>query len=426
MNVLFIGNNFPPETAPLAQRLFDHARQWVEDGHRVTVLTDVPNYPEGVVYPGYRNRFMRETMAGIDVMRAPLYITPNAGTLKRTASFVSFMLSVIWYSRRVKVAPDVVAASSPQIFAAIAGLAVARLKRVPFVLEIRDLWPESIVAVDALPRNAAIRFFERIERYLYLRADRIVVVTESFKRFIVGKGIDPGKIEVLKNGADLEALGRPLDEAERMRVRDEFGLRGKFVASYIGTIGMAHRADILYEAAQRCPDPDIVFLVMGTGAERDALAARQAERPLPNFRLLDKQPRDRVPYFLAASDVSVVHLKATPLFRTVIPSKIFESMAMRKPILLGVEGEARDLVEEAGAGVAFAPEDVDGLVAGVLRLRNDPTLCARLAADGYAYVHAHHDRRVLARRYGALLEDVAGLEPPCSHMKFLVEKAPAA
>ncbi len=409
MKILFIGNNFPPETAPLAQRLYEHARQWVDDGHAVSVMTDVPNFPEGVVYAGYSNRYSRETMDGIDVVRVPLYVTKNAGTLKRIASFISFMASVIWYSRKVRTRPDVVVASSPQFFSAIAGLVVARFKRAPYILEIRDLWPESIVAVDAMPRNAIIRFFERIERYLYVKADHIVVVTNAFKRFIVDKGIDPEKITVLKNGADLETYGRPLDGAEVERIRDEFGLRGKFVASYIGTIGMAHRADILLEAAQRCTDPNIVFLVMGTGAERDALAARHAALQVPNFRLIDKQPRERVAYFLALSDVCVVHLKATPLFRTVIPSKLFEAMAMRKPILLGVEGESRELVEEADAGIVFTPEDVEGLVAGVERLRNDTALYQRLADHGHAYVHRHHDRRELARRYVALLGVVSGL-----------------
>ncbi|MEZ4699371.1 MAG: glycosyltransferase family 4 protein [Rhodothermales bacterium] len=410
MRILFIGNNFPPETAPLAQRLFEHGRQWVDDGLDVTVMTDVPNFPEGVVYEGYRNRYTRETMACIDVVRVPLYVTKNAGTLKRIASFISFMLSVIWYSRKVEERPDVVVASSPQFFSAIAGLFVARFKRAPYVLEIRDLWPESIVAVDAMSRNAVIRFFERIEAYLYRKADHIVVVTNAFKRFIVNKGIDGGKITVLKNGADLEAYGRPLDADELDRIRTEFDLHGKFVASYIGTIGMAHRADLLLEAAQRCTDPDIVFLVMGTGAEREALEARQAELQLPNFRLIAKQPKERVAYFLALTDVSVVHLKATPLFRTVIPSKLFEAMAMKKPILLGVEGESRELVEEADAGIAFTPEDADGLLAGVERLRRDAALYRRLAEHGHAYVHAHHDRRVLARRYAELLADVAGVD----------------
>lgn len=406
MRILFISNYFPPEVNAPATRLYEHACHWVRDGHEVEVLTSVPNFPEGKVYDGYRNRFTREDIDGIKVTRVPMFVSPNEGILRRALSYLSFMVSARWYVRRLQQEPDVVVATSPQIFAAVVGYLVARFEQVPFVLEIRDLWPESIVAVGAMQRNGVIRLFERLELFLYEHADHIVVLTEAFREFIERKNIEAGKISVLMNGAELSAYEKTLD-ADRLReLRRRYALEGKFVASYIGTVGMAHRADVMLEAARRCTDPNVVFMVVGTGAERDKLTAMQEALRLPNVRLIDKQPKDVIPYFLALTDVSVVHLKATPLFRTVIPSKIFEAMATRTPIVLGLEGESRRLVERAEAGIAFPPEDAGALMEAVLRLRDDPTLYVHMANRGYEYVHDRHDRHVLARRYATLLHRV--------------------
>lgn len=418
MRVLFIGNNFPPEVNALANRLLEHGRQWVKDGHEVVVMTDVPNFPEGVVYKGYKNRYSREIVEGIDVVRAPLWVTKNEGALKRIGSFISFMLSIIWYSRRVKGRVDVVAASSPQFFSAIAGYVVSKFKRAPYVLEIRDLWPESIVAVGAMQRNFIIRFLERIELFLYRAADHIVVVTNSFKTFIVEKGIDPAKISVIKNGADLEAYAAPLDQEVLQQLRIDHDLEGKFVVSYIGTIGMAHRVDIMLDAAKQCNVQDVVFVVVGTGAERQKIEQRLAAEPLPNFRLIDKQPKAMARYWLALSAASVVHLKASPLFKTVIPSKIFEAMAMRVPILMGVEGESREIVEEAGAGVSFGPEQADEMLEAINTLYSDAGKRQAMAESGYAYVHQFYDRVLIAKRYMKLMQQVAAQEESESETAF--------
>jgi colanic acid biosynthesis glycosyl transferase WcaI len=407
MRVLFISNYFPPEVNAPATRLYEQAKVWVQDGHAVEVLTSNPNFPEGKVYGGYQNRFRRELVHGIHVTRVPMYVTANEGIVKRTLSYISFMLSICLYAGRLQMRPDVVVATSPQFFAALGGYFVARMLRVPFVLEIRDLWPESIVAVGAVRRSAIIRFFERLEQFLYERSTHIVVVTDSFKRFIVGRGIAPQKISVIKNGADLDLYNQELDPKRLEALRRTLGLEGKFVASYIGTIGMAHRADIMLEAAELCDHPDIVFMVVGTGAERVKLKASAAERNRANFMLLDKQPKEVVRYLLALSDASVIHLRASPLFRTVIPSKVFESMAMKRPIVLGVEGETREIIEAAGAGIAVEPENAAQLVAAVKRLYANPDLAARMGCNGYTYLCAHHDRQKLARAYWTILRNAA-------------------
>lgn len=407
LRVWFVSPNFPPEVCPQATRIYEHAREWVRLKGEVDVLTDNPSYPEGVVYDGYENRFTQETVDGIRVHRLPMYLAPNEGSGRRIASFVSFMFSVLWHARRVGPRPDIVAATSPQFFCAVGGYLLARRLRVPFMLEIRDLWPESIVAVGAMRRGRVVRFLEAVERHLYRHADHVVVVTDSFVEHVTARGARPENVTVLKNGVDLERFDAPLDEAERAALRARHGWDGKFVAAYVGTIGMAHRANIMLEAAARCPDPDVMWVVIGTGAERAALEQRAAAEARPNFALLDKQPRERIRYYLAETDVSVVHLRDTPLFRSVLPSKIFEAMALRTPIVLGVRGEAQALVEEAGAGLTVPPEDPDALVEAVLRLKRDRALYARLAEDGGRFVRTHFDRRLIARRYWDLLARVA-------------------
>ena len=410
MRVLFVSNYFPPEVNAPATRLYEHARYWARAGGQVDVLTAVPNFPEGEIYDGYENRFQKEEVEGINVYRVPMYVAENKGTLKRSVSYISFMLSALWFSRKIAGRVDVVAATSPQFFCAIGGYLISRLKGVPFILEVRDLWPESVVAVEALKRNWLIRVFERIEQFLYRRAEHIVVVADSFKRIISEKGIDTNKITVLKNGADWQSFAAPLNKETLQALRVGYNLENKFVVSYMGTIGMAHRADILLEAAQRCNDPDVMFVVMGNGAERHKLEEQSRQLNLSNFKLIDKQPKHLMPYFLAISNACVVHLKNVPLFETVVPSKIFEAMIMRKPIIIGVQGEAKKLVEEAEAGISIIPEDPEDLLKAVRCLKANAEAYQRMADNGFAYVRQHFDREKLAQKYWNLFCQVADRE----------------
>ena len=403
MTILFVSNYFPPEVNAPANRLSEHARVWVQREREVEVLTAVPNFPEGRIYDGYRNRLTRETVDGIETLRVPMYVAPNQGTVRRTLSYLSFMISAAWFAGKVRRRPEVVVATSPQFFAALGGWQVARRFQVPFVLEIRDLWPDSIVAVGALPDSPLIRLFRRLERFVYRKADHIVVVTESFRDKLIADGVPPEKLSVVRNGVDLGSVQCPSSESLKTR-RRELGLQDRFVASYVGTMGMAHRADVLLDAAERCVDENIVFVLAGAGAEVDRI--RERGRDLSNVLVLPKLPRREALDIVALSDVSVVHLRRSPLFRTVIPSKMFEAMAMGTPVLLGVEGEAREILEEAGGGLAFEPEDPDALLRCIERLKANPELQIQLAAAGVRHVAQHFDRRVLAERYLEILDRV--------------------
>ena len=293
MRILFLSHYFPPEVNAPASRTYEHCKQWVKDGHVVTVVTCVPNHPRGKVYDGYRNRFFqREEKDGIQVIRVWTYLTANEGFFKRTLNYVSFMMSSIMITLWLPKA-DVVVTTSPQFFNGLAGYFVSRLKRMPWLLEIRDLWPESILVVGAIRNGAIIRLLEWVELFAYRHADRIVPVTDAFKRYMVGKGIASVKIEVIKNGVDLcffKEITGPNPVASELK------LHGKFVVSYFGTHGMAHCLEtVLYSARELNNYEDIVFLLVGDGAERQRLVTMRDEMALHNVIMLDQQPKEKMP-----------------------------------------------------------------------------------------------------------------------------------
>ena len=275
MKILFLSHYFPPEVNAPASRTYEHCKQWVKLGHDVTVVTCAPNHPRGKVYPGYRNRWsQREERDGIKVVRLWTYVTANEGFVKRTLNYVSYMVSAIVAAPFLSKA-DVVLSTSPQFFNGLAGYFVSRLKHAPWVLEIRDLWPESILVVGAIKNKLIIRVLEYLEMFAYRKADAIVPVTEAFKRYMVGKGIPAQKIEVVKNGVDLDFY-KVVEDANP--VVQELGLSGKFVSSYFGTHGMAHHLETVLEAATLLRErKDILFLLVGDGAERQncSLCARK-------------------------------------------------------------------------------------------------------------------------------------------------------
>ncbi|MDO6461360.1 glycosyltransferase family 4 protein [Granulosicoccaceae sp. 1_MG-2023] len=407
MHILFLSHYFPPEVNAPASRTFDHCKTWVKQGHQVTVVTCAPNHPRGKVYDGYKNRlYSSEEIDGIRVVRLWTYITANEGFVKRTLGYVSYMLATFFY---LPFAPraDVVISTSPQFFNGLAGYAYKLLKRTPWVLEIRDLWPESILAVGAIKNKKIIGLLEWLERFAYRKADHIVPVTDAFRDYMLNLGVPAEKITVIKNGVDL-SLYDDSSEADLSVLPDEVAaLQGRFVAAYVGTHGMAHHLETILEAAELLRDePGIVFLTVGEGAESARLRALRDEKGLDNVIMAGQLPKTAMPAIWAISDVSLVLLKDLPLFRTVIPSKIFESMAMGKPIILGVRGESQQIVESAGAGFAITPQSADELAEKLRLLYNDKDSYQRLAGSGRGFVQTHYDRSTLAQR---LLSAIEGL-----------------
>ncbi len=390
LRILFLSENFPPETNAAATRVHERAVHWVRAGHDVTIVTQAPNFPYGRVFDGYRNRWRQEqTIDGIRVVRVKTYIAPNEGVFRRSLDFTSFMATAVLAGLR-EPRPDIVVATSPQFFAALAGWTIGALRRVPFVFELGDLWPASIAAVGAMRSGLALRLLEKLELFLYRRSAAVIALTGAFKRNLVSRGIPPEKIAVVINGVDMQRYGpRERDTA----LARQWGLTGRFTIGYVGTHGMAHGLENAIEAAALLDDgtPDCpVFVFAGPGAARDGLMADAAERGLKNVVFIPPQTKEHMPAIWSLCDVALVHLKDSPVFAEVIPSKIFEAMSMGLPILIvAPAGEATQIIECENAGIVVPPEDPGALADTVRRLASNETLRRELAASSFAAAPRH-------------------------------------
>jgi glycosyltransferase involved in cell wall biosynthesis len=419
MRILFFSHYFPPEVNAPANRTFEHCREWAAAGHEVHVITCVPSHPAGVPFPGYRAGWYRqERRDGIVVHRVWTSLAPNKGVSRRTLNYLSFIPSAVWRALTLG-RFDVLIGTSPQFFCAIATWMAAFLKRTSWVFELRDLWPESIHAVGAARSYMPLKLLERLELLMYAQAQSIVCVSEAFVRNLIGRGVPAAKISFVPNGVDTPvwAAGRRAEGRARLGAAD-----GDIVVSYVGTVGMAHDIGTVLDAARllRAERPDIRFVIIGDGAEREALADRARREGLDRVTFTGLVPRTDIPDYLAASDISLVTLKPTDLFKTVLPSKMFESMAAARAIVLAVDGEAKRLLERAGAGVAVPPGDAAALAGALRELAGDAGLRHRLGTAGAAFVDREFSRRTWAGRYLRLLENV---RPP-DHAGVLPQPSP--
>ena len=399
MHILFLTDNFPPEVNAPASRTFEHCREWVKLGEQVTVITCVPNFPKGKVFPGYKNRLWQtETIEGIRVIRVWTYITANEGFIRRSLDYISFMVAATTASFWVKKV-DVVIGTSPQFFTVCAAYVVGLLKRVPWVFELRDIWPESIKAVGSMRDGIFYRSLEKLELFLYKKASRIIALTQSFKKELVLRGIPAEKIDVITNGVDL-SLFKP--RSKNQALLKKLGIENKFVAGYIGTIGMAHGLETLVEAAeiiQNTQNPEsgnIKILILGDGARKEALKQLAKDKNLENLIFIDTVSKAEVADYWSLLDVSIIHLKRDPLFEKVIPSKLFECMAMGIPVIHGVPGESSEIVNRLGVGKVIIPEIPKIMASEILKFAVDSQGLKKIKQVAIK-VSADFDRENLAR-----------------------------
>ncbi|MFQ7842263.1 MAG: glycosyltransferase family 4 protein [Thomasclavelia spiroformis] len=383
MRILFLTDNFPPEVNAPASRTFAHCKYWVKQGHQVTVITCAPNFPLGKVYEGYRNKLcQKEMIEGIRVIRVWSYIAANEGFVKRVLDYVSFSISSFCVGLFQKC--DVIVATSPQFFTALSGRALHFWKRVPWIMEVRDIWPESIKTVGVMKDNAIIRYFEWQERRCYRSAAKVIVVTDTLKDVILHK-VKKNKVYVINNGVDKD-LFQPM--GKDVSLLKELQLEGKCVIGYIGTHGLAHKLDFVLQCAKELDGKsNYHFLFIGAGAEKKNLLRLKEDLKLSNVTMLDSVAKNKVGKYISILDVALINLKKSELFEKAIPSKIFENAVMQIPILLGVDGEARSIIEKYHAGVFFEPENKEDFVQK-LNLLNDKVLyqeckegCKKLAED---------------------------------------------
>lgn len=388
MKILFYTENFPPETNAAATRVYERAVYWAKWGHDVTVISCAPNFPHGRLFDGYQNAwYQTEVISGINVVRVKTYIAANQAVVRRSLDFLSFLVTG-FVAGLFQPKPDVIVATSPQFFAAVAGWALSGVRRRPFVFELGDLWPMSISAVGAMKKGILLALVERFELFLYRRSAAVAALTHAFKDNLVSRRIAADKIHVVLNGVDLPRYG----PRERSAIlADGWGTGGKFVVGYLGTHGMAHDLRNVLDAAEILKnDPNILFLFVGAGAEREMLVKETETRQLPNVKFMPSQPKEMMPEIWSLCDVALVHLKNSPAFAEVLPSKIFEAMAMGLPILLvSPEGEASELMRSHGAGPWVAAAQPEELAETITALYSDGDLLRRYAASSLRAAPQH-------------------------------------
>jgi glycosyltransferase involved in cell wall biosynthesis len=396
MKVLLIAENFYPESNAPGKRLFEHAKEWVKLGNEVTVLTGVPNAPRGKIFEGYKNKiYQSEKIDGIKIVRVWTFIAKNEGFLLRTLDFISFMFSSFLFGLFIK-KHDKIIVSSPQFLPVISGFIIAKIKNIPFILEIRDLWPESIVALGAIKKNNyIIKSLYAITKYIYRKSELIVVVTKTFKEYLVDMGIEKDKIIIVENGFNFDSTLKPSKSIKT--IQEEYNItNNNFTVSYIGTIGMSHGIKIIVEAAQLIKD--VNFLIIGEGAEKKSLQKIAKDKKINNIMFIDNINWQEIVNINQVISANLIHLRNLELFKTVIPSKIFESMALKKPILAGLIGESLDIIKQSKSGLEIIPENPDSLVEKILQMKNNQSLYDKLASNGFNLVQERYNRKTLARK----------------------------
>ena len=400
MRILFLTDNFPPEVNAPATRTFEHCQEWIKKGHQITVITCAPNFPHGKLYNGYKNKLYQcELISEIKVIRVWSYMSSNSGFAKRVIDYLSFAFMSFFIGIFQK--HDIIIATSPQFFTTWSGWAISKIRRKPWIFELRDLWPESIKTVGVMKQGYIINLLEKIELGLYKSCNRVVAVTDAFKNNLIARGIENNKIEVVTNGSNMELFyPRKVD----ISLLKSLGLEGKFVVGYIGTHGMAHNLDFIIKAIEKISDSDVHFLFIGDGAMKSKIVKTSKELQLKNISFLDSVSKDEVPRYLSIIDISLAPLKKDDNFKTVIPSKIFESSAMQKPILLGVQGQAQEILEKYGAGVCFEPDNEKDFIEKLSALKDISFY--QKCQDGCVKLAADYDRKKLADKMLDIIDKI--------------------
>jgi len=404
LRILYMTQFFPPEVGAASVRAKELVENWTVEGHQVSVLTGFPNYLEGSIFPGYQNEiFRKEVKDGYTLTRVYTIASPKGAILRRVLGQLAFLFSSILGGTRLG-RFDAVIASSPPFALGVAGWIVARLCRARFVFEVRDLYPETAVALGVIKNPLLIIFLRWVESFYYHRADLIVAVTDGIRRHIQARGVPEQKIVMMTNGVNTALFDFRPSSAD---LRRAWGLEGRFVVHYAGILGLAQGLDrILLSADQLRLYPEIVFVLVGDGVEKSQLVAQAKAKGLENVIFFDNQPLDRMPEIMSCADVGLALKKKLHLNKGALPVKMFEYMACRRPVIVGGAAEAEALVRKADAGICVDPADPSQLAEAVLSLYRDRALVARCGNNGRAFVERHYSRQEISRQYIRLLTEL--------------------
>ena len=410
MRILYLSQYFPPEVGATQTRAYEMARHLASAGHQVTVLTEVPNHPSGIIPPAYRGKlYERSNLDGIDVIRVWVKTSPDKTFSRRMLFYLSYMVNAALAGLVLaRGRYDLIYATSPPLFVGGAALALSILRRTPLVFEVRDLWPESAVALGELGNARAVAMAGKLEELCYNRARCVVVVTEGIRQRLAERGFGD-KVALVPNGANTE-LFRPSPKAGAA-LRAEPGLTDKFVVLYAGIHGVAQGLETVLDAARQLQAmPDVHFLLVGEGPKKAELLELRNRWRLANVTMLAEQPSTEMPGILSAADLALVPLRRLELFRGARPSKMFEAWACGCPVVLSIDGEARQVLEQADAGIYVEPEDAEGMAQAILTLKGEPERLRRYGANGRSFVEAHYSRQRLAADLEQLLTKIVGEE----------------
>lgn len=402
MKILFLTQYCPPEVGAPQNRIFELAKGLQRNGHHVTILTAMPNYPVGEVFEGYRGKIlMEEELEGIRIVRTWIYTTPSKGFIARLMNYFSFTLTSVLLGLWKVGKHDIIFTESPPLFLGGSGYILSALLQAKYIFNVSDLWPESAVKLGVLKNEPLIKMSTMLEEFCYDKADLISGQTRGIVDNIASRGYDPAKIFLLTNGVDT-ALFSKANRDETLR--EELGIAGKFALVYAGIHGLAQGLEVMVRAAERLRDyPEIAIVFVGEGPEKEQLVKLAQELELTNVYFLPLQKKKDMPRLLASMDATIIPLKKLDLFKGALPSKMFEALACELPIVLAVDGEARVLIEAAEAGIYVEPENVDEMSAAVLKLYQNPDLVKTLGANGRVYVEEHYSRRRILEKFEARL-----------------------
>jgi glycosyltransferase involved in cell wall biosynthesis len=406
MHILFMFASFPSGNEDGSGRQYDFAKHLVDAGHSVSIIANQYSYLTGQSVSGARRQMVivEPHKAGFTIYRAWAASGYHGSYLARAWSFVTYMFTSAFAAMHVP-RPDFIVAGSPPVTVPLVAGFVASVRGIPLVVEIRDLWVQVAAELKIVRNRMLIGLVRTLELTVLRQSVGIVVNSPGFLPHLVADGLPTSKVVLIPNGVDLE-LFAPASAAERDEVRASLGLTGKFVVAYAGSLGFANDLPTVLDTAERLRgERDVVFLLVGDGNRRAQAQAEAAARGLDNIVFTGPIPKQKVPKYLGAADVSFCTLLNTPLFRTVYPNKVFDGMACARPVVVLVDGVIRECVETADAGICVAPGDVGGFADAVLRLRNDPALAQRYGRNGRSYVETHFDRRRSAERMTEVLTE---------------------
>ena len=390
MRILLINQAFVSPDEPGHTRHFEMAKFLQSRGHELVIVASDLNYQTGQRTVARTGVFAEQNFDGVRVLRSYIYPALHRSYFWRVISFFSFMFSSVWTALQVRDV-DLVMGTTPPIFQAVSAWFVAWMRRKPFLLEVRDLWPEFGVSMGVLKNPVVIALARWLEMFLYARATHILVNSPAYKEYMIGKGVSENKVTYIAYGTDVDMFNPGVDGSS---IRAELGVDNKFVVLYAGALGQANDIDTILRAAERLNDEDkICFVIFGDGKERTRLQSEAERMKLSDVIFAGVRPKKEMPQIVASADVCLAILQDIPMFRTTYPNKVFDYMAAGRATVLVIDGVSRKLIEDSYGGAYVQPGDDQQLAETILDLSKNVDIVKQMGLNAREYLVKHLDRR---------------------------------